>query len=121
VFFPVGTPQEVPALCAEIEQAGAFAGGVDLVFARLLNREEISLRAWRMGSGELLAADGTAGAALVAAVLNGFGERQCLVHLESGNLFVEWSESDNLVYASGAADYVFLGTYYYEEGEPDEE
>jgi diaminopimelate epimerase len=121
VFFPIGTPLEVPALCTEIEQAGAFAAGVDLVFARLLSREEISLRAWRVGSGELLASDGTAGAALVAAVLNGFGERQGLVHLESGNLFVEWSESDNLVYASGAAEYVFLGTYYYEEGEPDEE
>jgi hypothetical protein len=25
------------------------------------------------------------------------------------------------VYASGPADYVFLGTYYYDEGEDDEE
>lgn len=121
VFFPDSTPLEVHAFGSAIEEAGAFTPGIDLVFARLISREEMSLRTWRVGGGELLASDGAAGAALVAAVLNGFGDRECLVHLEGGNLFLEWSESDNLVYASGAADYVFLGTYYYEETETDEE
>jgi diaminopimelate epimerase len=81
------------------------------------------VRAWQVGRGELLACEGAACAAAVAAVLNGFGDRQTLVHLEGGNLFMDWSEADNLVYSSGPADYVFLGTYYYDEaeGEEDEE
>ena len=81
----------------------------------------MSVRTWQVGLGEQLASEGAACAAAVAAVLNGFGDRQTLVHLEGGNLFLEWSEADNLVYASGPADYVFLGTYYYDEGEADEE
>jgi diaminopimelate epimerase len=43
------------------------------------------------------------------------------VHCEGGNLFVEWSGEDNRFYTTGPAEYVFMGTFYYEEGEPDEE
>jgi diaminopimelate epimerase len=92
-----------------------------LVSVRTISRVEASMRAGQVGRGVLLASEGAACAAAVAAVLNGFGDRQTLIHLEGGNLFMDWSEADNLLYASGPADYVFLGTYYYEEGEDDEE
>jgi len=121
VFFPVASPLEPDRFSPAVEAAGLFTPGTQLVFARLISREELSVRAWQVGLGELLASEGAACAAAVAAVLNGFGDRQTLVHLEGGNLFVDWAEADNLVYASGPADYVFLGTYYYDEGETDEE
>jgi diaminopimelate epimerase len=121
VFFPAAAPLELDSFGPAVEAAGLFAAGTQLVFARTISREESSVRVWQVGRGELLASEGAACAAAVAAVLNGFGERQALVHLEGGNLFMDWSEADNLVYASGPADYVFLGTYYYEEGEADEE
>jgi diaminopimelate epimerase len=121
VFFPAGAPLELERFGPAVEEAGLFAAGTQLVFARTISREEASVRAWQVGRGELLASEGSACAGAVAAVLNGFADRQMLVHLEGGNLFMEWSEDDNLVYASGPADYVFLGTYYYDEGEADEE
>ena len=34
---------------------------------------------------------------------------------------VEWSEQDNRFSASGPVEYVFMGTYYYEEAEEDED
>jgi len=121
VFFPGGSPLALSEFGREVEAAGAFADGINLVFARLISREELSLRIWRVRGGEQLAAEGCAGSAVVASVLNGFGDRQALVHLEGGNLFVDWSEEDNRLYVSGGAEYVFMGTYYYEEGEADEE
>lgn len=121
VFFPAAAPLELDRFGPAVEQAGLFSAGTQLVFTRVISREEASVRAWQMGRGELLASEGAACAAAVAAVLNGFGERQILVHLEGGNLFMDWSEADNLVYASGPADYVFLGTYYYDEGEGEED
>jgi diaminopimelate epimerase len=121
VFFPAAAPLELDSFGPALEAAGVFAAGTQLVLVRTISREEASMRAWQVGRGELLASEGAACAAAVAAVLNGFGDRQTLIHLEGGNLFMEWSEADNLVYASGPADYVFLGTYYYEEGEDDEE
>jgi len=121
VFFPAAAALEMDRFCPAVEEAGLFAAGTQLVFARTISREECSVRTWQVGRGELLASEGAACAAAVAAVLNGFGDRQTLMHLEGGNLFMEWSEEDNLVYASGPADYVFLGTYYYDEGEEGEE
>jgi diaminopimelate epimerase len=121
VFFPAAAPLELDSFGPAVEAAGLFAAGTQLVFARTISREESSVRIWQVGRGELLASEGAACAAAVAAVLNGFGDRQTLVHLEGGNLFMDWSETDNLVYASGPVDYVFLGTYYYDEGEADEE
>jgi diaminopimelate epimerase len=121
VFFQTATPLEMDYFGPAVEASGAFASGTQLVLVRTISPEESSVRAWQVGMGELLASEGAACAAAVASVLSGFSERQVLVHLEGGNLFVEWIEADNLVYASGPADYVFLGTYYYEEGEVDEE
>jgi diaminopimelate epimerase len=121
VFFPGGLPLELAEFGREVEAEGLFPDGINLVFARLISREELSLRIWRVRGGEQLAAEGCAGSAVVASVLNGFGDRQALAHLEGGNLFVDWLEEDNRLYVSGGAEYVFMGTYYYEEGDADEE
>jgi len=120
VFFPSSAPLELERFGPDVESAGEFAAGTQLVLARVISSEKLAVRVWKLGHGELLAPEQAACAAAVASVLSGFSERQTQVHLEGGNLFVDWAEEDNLVYASGAADYVFLGTYYYDEGEPDE-
>ena len=83
----------------------------------VLSREEITVRTWIRSQGELLSSEFGAGAAVVASVLNGFTDRDVQVHLSGGNLLIQWSEEDNRLYCSGPADYVFTGTYYYEEGE----
>jgi diaminopimelate epimerase len=92
-----------------------FPRHTSYVRATVLSREALSIRVWETASLEILSAEGGANAAVVASVLNGLSDREVLVHLEGGNLFVEWCEEDNLLYTTGPAEYVFTGTYYYEE------
>ena len=65
-------------------------------------------------SGDVLSTDCICGtgscATVVAGVLNGKTERKTEVELDGGKLLVEWSESDNHVYMTGPAEFVFEGT-----------
>jgi len=68
----------------------------------------------------MLASEPSACAGAAAGVLNGLTDREVKVLLEGGNLLIDWAEEDGCFYVSGPADYVFMGTYYYEEGDLDE-
>jgi diaminopimelate epimerase len=47
----------------------------------------------------------------VAAVLNGKTDRKATIHLDGGDLIIEWDEQTNHVFKTGAAEEVFSGTY----------
>jgi len=108
---------DYPDMAQELEENARFAEGTLISMVRVISREALSLRTWQVGLGEILSSEGAAYAAVSAAVLNGLADREVQVHLEGGNLLVEWSDQDNRFFASGPADYVFMGTYYYEETE----
>jgi diaminopimelate epimerase len=92
-----------------------FPAGTGIGFVRVYSRDEIRLRTWEGGdeSDEC----GCAAAALVAAVVNGFTDREVFVHLKGGDVFLQWEESDGHLWVTGPAVYVFTGTYDYEEPE----
>ncbi len=116
VLFVSGFGVSLHQLARKIEHDPLFPDGAGSVaFARLFSREELQVRAWRRNENELHACPKVAGASLVAASLNGFTEREALVHLRGGDLFVEWEENTNHVFFTGPAEYVFSGNYYYEE------
>lgn len=104
----------------KIETHPDFQNRTNVEFVRVYNREEIKMRVWERGSGETMACGTGASASMVASVLNGFTDREILVHLKGGDLFIEWSEINNRVHMTGPADYVFTGTYYYEENKQPE-
>ncbi|MEE9307553.1 MAG: diaminopimelate epimerase [Spirochaetia bacterium] len=108
---------DYPDMAQELEENAGFAEGTLISMVRVISREALSLRTWQVGLGEILSSEGAAYAAVSAAVLNGLADREVQVHLEGGNLLVEWSDQDNRFFASGLAEYVFMGTYYYEETE----
>ncbi|MBN2553870.1 MAG: diaminopimelate epimerase [Spirochaetales bacterium] len=120
VIFARDYGLEYPDLVQELEDSGEFAEGTMISMVRVISRESLSLRTWQVGLGEILSSEAAAYAAVTAAVLDGLSERAVRVHLEGGNLLVEWSERDNRFSASGPVEYVFMGTYYYEEAEEDE-
>ena len=101
----------------KIEHHSNFPNRTNVEFVQVFNREEIKMRVWERGSGETLACGTGASAAMVASFINGFTDREVLVHLKGGDLFVEWSKKNNRVFMTGPADYVFTGTYYFEERE----
>jgi diaminopimelate epimerase len=112
---------DYPDLVQELEDSAGFSEGTMISMVRVISREAMSLRTWQVGLGEVLSSEAAAYAAVTAAVLDGLADRAVRVHLEGGNLLVEWSEQDNRFSASGPVDYVFMGTYYYEEAEEDED
>ena len=67
------------------------------------------MRVWERGSGETAACGTGACAALVAAVLTDKTERRAIIHLNGGDLEIEWRAADNHVFMTGPAEEVFSG------------
>lgn len=74
-----------------------------------LSRSELDFRVWERGSGETLACGTGACAAVVAAVLNDWCDREVLVHLRGGDLRIRWDGDDETgtVWMTGGATEVF--------------
>jgi len=121
VIFARDYGLDYPDLAEELEENAGFEEGTLISMVRVISREALSLRTWRVGLGEILSSESAAYAAVTAAVLDGLADRAVRVHLEGGNLLVEWTAEDNRFTASGPVEYVFMGTYYYEESEEDED
>jgi diaminopimelate epimerase len=95
----------------EIAAGPDFPDGTGIGFVQVCSREELRLRTWE-APGELAADEcASAAAALVAAVVNGLADREVFVRLPVGDLFLQWDEADNRLWATGPAGYVFTGTY----------
>lgn len=92
-----------------------FPERVNTEFVRVMDRKNLEMRVWERGSGETLACGTGACAAAVAAILNGYTEREVTVHLLGGNLRIYWNEEDNCVYMTGPAATVFQGEVDLEE------
>ena len=86
-----------------------FPQRVNTEFIEVLSRSELRMRVWERGSGETAACGTGACAAVVAAVLNGKTDRRALVHLNGGDLDIQWNAAENHVLMTGAAEEVFSG------------
>ncbi len=91
----------------EIADEPEFPAATGIGFLQVLSREEMRLRSWGGAEDECACA----AAALVAAVVNGFTDREVFVRLRGGDLFLQWEETDNRIWLTGPAAYVFTGTY----------
>lgn len=69
----------------------------------------IRTRVWERGSGITQACGTGACATAVAAALTGRAGRESLIVMDGGTLSIEWRESDNHVYMTGPAEFVFDG------------
>lgn len=96
----------------KIEVHPAFPRKINAEFVQVISPREIRMRVWERGSGETLACGTGACASAVAAVLNGLCERKVLCHLPGGDLTLEWSESEGVVYMTGPAKEVFSGVWH---------
>ncbi|MDR2514152.1 MAG: diaminopimelate epimerase [Christensenellaceae bacterium] len=74
--------------------------------------EALRTRVWERGSGETLACGTGACASAVAAIRMGLVPRRPVtVRLLGGDLRIDWRESDNHVYMTGPAAFVFDGSW----------
>ena len=93
------------------EQHERFPDRVNTEFVERIDRKNLKMRVWERGSGETMACGTGACATAVAAILNGYAERDVTVHLLGGDLEISWDETDNCVYMTGPAATVFTGEF----------
>ena len=97
------------------EQHERFPDRVNTEFVERIDRKNLKMRVWERGSGETMACGTGACATAVAAILNGYTERDVTVHLLGGDLEISWDETDNCVYMTGPAATAFTGEFDPEE------
>ncbi len=101
----------VKAIGSEFENCEYFPEGINTEFIRIVNKVTIKMRVWERGSGETWACGTGACAAVVAAVLGGYCEKDTnvTVKLRGGDLTVNY-HSDGDVELSGNVKTVYEGT-----------
>ena len=124
-FVSMGNPHYV-IFTDDVDQVGmtgpvlechpAFPQRCNIEFARVMTDSgrtaaptTIRTRVWERGSGITMACGTGACATAVAATLTGRAGRQSQIVMDGGTLYIEWKESDNHVYMTGPAEFVFDG------------
>ncbi len=92
----------------EIETHASFPKRTNVEFVEVISNSEVRMRVWERGAGETLACGTGACATAVASALNDKTGRKVTVHLNGGDLFIEWM-GDNKVFMTGPAVEVFEG------------
>ena len=105
---------DLAAIGPRFENHVWFPDRVNTEFVQILDRQNVRMRVWERGSGETMACGTGACASAVAAALTGQTDRQVTVHLNGGNLFIEWLEETGEVYMTGPAAFSFDGTVLWE-------
>ena len=118
VFVSMGNPHYV-IFTDNVDQVGesgrilechpAFPQRCNIEFANVLSDGSIRTRVWERGSGITMACGTGACATAVAAALTGKAGRKSQIVMDGGTLTIEWRESDNHVYMTGPAAFVFDG------------
>ena len=117
-FISMGNPHYV-IFTDDVDQVGetgltlehhpAFPQRCNIEFARIEEDGSIRTRVWERGSGITQACGTGACATAVAAFLTGRAGRKSDVIMDGGVLNIEWRESDNHIYKTGPAEFVFDG------------
>ena len=92
-----------------LEHHPAFPQRCNIEFARIEDDGSIRTRVWERGSGITQACGTGACATAVAAFVSGRAGRKSQIVMDGGTLSIEWRESDNHVYMTGPATFVFDG------------
>jgi len=97
------------SLGPKFEHHPFFPERVNTEFVEVNGPAELRMRVWERGSGETAACGTGACAVVVAAALNNKAQRRCLVHLNGGDLEIDWNNTNDHVFMTGAAEEVFSG------------
>ena len=118
LFVSMGNPHyviftdnvdEVTETGNALERHPAFPQGCNIELAKVDDNGNIRTRVWERGSGITMACGTGACATAVAAAITGRTGRKSQIIMDGGTLDIEWRESDNHVYMTGPATFVFDG------------
>jgi diaminopimelate epimerase len=98
------------ALGRSMETHEAFPERANVVFVKVLDRENLELRIWERGAGETSASGTCASAAAVLSAFTGRTERAVSVITEGGTTEVFWRGDDEIL-LTGRADLAYCGEW----------
>lgn len=96
---------------AKIENAPLFPDRTNVVFVKIVDRENIEIRIWERGAGETSSSGTCSAAAAVASAYTERAGRKTAVHAPGGTTEVVWREDGEML-ITGRADPVFDGEYF---------
>jgi diaminopimelate epimerase len=111
-FVPAIEERHVHQLGPQVETSPAFPQKTNVEFVETISPRELRMRVWERGCGETWACGTGACATVVAAVLEGhsqYGE-DVTVHLNGGDLTIQWPSAEDAVLMTGPAEIAFTGT-----------
>lgn len=111
IFTDNDSAQMAKTQGAFIEKHVLFPEKTNVEFVNVISLDKIRVDVWERGCGITLACGTGACASVVAAVLNGYTDRNVEVELPGGNLFIEWRSDTNRLFMTGGCEYVFNGEY----------
>ncbi len=94
----------------EIESHEHFPNRTNVVFIKIIDRENIEIRIWERGAGETSSSGTCSIAAAVAANFAGKAGRNVAVHAEGGTTEAVWREDGEML-ITGRADLAFTGKF----------
>lgn len=111
VFVEDFERQDWRAIGASVETRATFPERTNVVFVKIIDRENIEIRIWERGAGETSSSGTCSAAAAVLAAYTGKTTRKVLVRAVGGATAVEWSERDDEILLTGRADFAFCGEW----------
>lgn len=87
-----------------------FPVRANIVFVKVLDRENIELKIWERGAGETSASGTCSSGAAILSAFRGETGRKVSVHTEGGITEITWRDDDEMMIL-GRADFVFSGEW----------
>lgn len=109
IFIPDMDEIELEKIGPMIENHPLFPERINTEFVQIMPDGSLKMRVWERGSGITMACGTGACATGVATFASGRGGEKNLVRMQGGDLQIEWRQSDNHVYMTGPAEFVFEG------------
>lgn len=109
VFVDDISKVDVKKIGTSIETHDRFPEKTNVEFIEVVNSRELKMKVWERGAGITLACGTGACAALVAAHLTGRAQASATIHLDGGDLEIQWDKKSNHIFKTGPATLVFQG------------
>ncbi|MCA1590100.1 MAG: diaminopimelate epimerase [Acidobacteria bacterium] len=94
----------------ELEVHEVFPEHANIVFVRVIDRENIKLKIWERGAGETSASGTCASGAAILGAFTGRCDRHVSVHTDGGVTDVVWRDDDEIL-LTGRADFAYCGEW----------
>jgi diaminopimelate epimerase len=104
-FVPDAEAVDLAAFGARYEHHPLYPQRTNVEVVQILSREAIRLRIWERGTGITLASGSCSCAAVVASARRGLTDRSVTVHVDGGQLLIDWREDG--VWMTGPTAFVF--------------